>query len=68
MYPGSVGQAEKLTRTRQFKTGQENALELDAKEPAQSGAERQMPRGNKVHHGKNIGEGKEKGGSKERGR
>jgi hypothetical protein len=27
-----------------------------------------MPRGNKVHHGRNIGKGKEKGGSKERGR
>jgi hypothetical protein len=50
----------------QFQTRKESTHNLAAKLPAQPGAE--MPRGNKVHHGRNLGKGKEKGGSKERGR
>jgi hypothetical protein len=68
MYPGSVGRAEKLTRARHNFNLVKKIHNLDAKVPAQPGGERQMPRGNKVHHGGNLGKGKERGGSKERGR
>jgi hypothetical protein len=68
MCPGSVGQAEKLTGARHnFKPVKKAHTILDAKVPAQPGAERQMPRENKLHHGRNLGKGKENGGSKERG-
>jgi hypothetical protein len=40
----------------------------EKKEPTTPGAERQMPRGMKLHDGTNLREGKEKGESKERGR
>jgi hypothetical protein len=68
MYPGSVGQAEKLTRARHNFKPVKKTHNLDAKVRVLPGAERQMPRGNKMHHGRNLGKGKEKGGSKERGR